>query len=60
MPLHKGKGKAVQQKNVKEMIHSSTFAKGKPKAKRIEMAVAAAYAQARKSGAKITRKRGRI
>ncbi len=49
MPLKKGKSKAVRNRNVKEMIHSKTFAKGKPKSKRIEMAVAAAYAQARRS-----------
>jgi hypothetical protein len=52
VPLKRGKSKATRNKNVKEMIHSKTFAEGKPKAKRIEMAVAAAYSQARRSGRK--------
>ena len=59
-PLKKGKSKAAISKNIKEMVKSSTFAPGKPAAKRQEMAVAAALDKARKSGAKIpkTSKKG--
>ena len=48
MPLAKGKSKKVIQMNVKEMIHSGH----EPK-----QAVAAAYHEARKSGAKLPRKK---
>ena len=48
MPLKKGKSKAVISSNIREMVHS-----GHPQ----NQAVAAALAQARKSGAKIPRKR---
>ena len=57
MPLRRGK-KAVSQ-NIKEMVKSPTFAPGKSKAKRQQMAVAAALDKARESGAKIPRKRKR-
>ena len=56
-PLRKGKSKTVISKNISEMVKSSTFAPGKPAAKRQKMAVAAALAKARKSGARIPRKR---
>ena len=47
-PLKKGKSKATISKNVKEMVKS-----GRPQ----EQAVAAALETARKSGAKIPRKK---
>jgi hypothetical protein len=48
MPLKKGKSQKVIKKNIKEMVHS-----GHPQ----KQAVAAALDQARKSGAKIPKKR---
>jgi hypothetical protein len=57
MPLKKGKSKKTISENISEMVKSSTFAKGKSKEKKIQMAVAAAYAKARKSGAKLPKKR---
>jgi len=48
MPLKSGKTQRVISKNISEMMHSSTFAKGKPKYKRHEMAVAAAMDKTRK------------
>jgi hypothetical protein len=53
MPLKKGKSKATISKNISEMIHSATFASGKSKAKKQQMATAAALDKARESGAKI-------
>lgn len=50
MPLLKGKGKKTISKNISEMIRS-----GHPK----RQAVAAALSQARKSGAKIPKKKRR-
>lgn len=49
MPLKKGKSKKVVKKNIEEMVHSGTFAKGKSSKKKVEMAVAAAYRMAGKS-----------
>ena len=48
MPLKKGKSKKVISKNIREMVHA-----GHPQ----KQAVAAALNQARKSGAKILKKR---
>lgn len=48
MPLKKGASKRVISKNIKEMVHS-----GHPQ----KQAVAAALDEARKSGAKIPRRR---
>ena len=48
MPLKKGKSKKVMKQNIKEMIHSGHSQK---------QAVAAAYSQARKSGARLPRKK---
>lgn len=48
MPLKKGKSKKIFSQNVREMVKS-----GHP----VKQAVAAAYAQARKSGAKLPRKK---
>lgn len=50
MPLHKGKSKKVIGENIKEMV-----AAGHPQ----KQAVAASLNQARKSGAKIPKKKGR-
>jgi len=48
MPLKKGKSKKVVSSNIREMVHS-----GHPR----KQAVAAALDQARRSGAKIPKKR---
>lgn len=48
MPLHKGKSKKVISENIREMIHA-----GHPQ----KQAVAAALSTARKSGAKIPKKK---
>lgn len=48
MPLHKGKSKKVISENIREMIHA-----GHPQ----KVAVAASLSQARKSGAKIPKKK---
>lgn len=50
MPLHKGKSRETIGENIKEMMAS-----GHPH----EVAIAAALDQARKSGAKIPKKRGK-
>lgn len=52
MPLKKGKGRKTVSKNIREMMHSETFAKGKSRKKKQEMAVAAAHEQERRSGRK--------
>ena len=57
MPLRKGKSKDVLTYNIGEMMHSPTFAEGKSKKKKQQMASAAAYSQARESGATLPRKR---
>ena len=51
MPLKEGKSKEVISENIREMVHS-----GHPQ----KQAVAAALDQARKSGAKIPKKRKRV
>lgn len=48
MPLKKGKSKKVRQENIREMIDSGHDPK---------QAVAAAYSQARKSGAKLPKRK---
>lgn len=48
MPLIKGKGKEIISQNIRELIHS-----GRPQ----KQAVAIALSQARKSGARIPKKR---
>ena len=48
MPLAKGKSKKVMKENIAEMVSS-----GHP----VKQAVAAAYHEARKSGAKLPRKK---
>jgi len=50
MPLKKGKGKKVVSQNIKEMMAS-----GYPQ----KQAVAASLSQARKSGAKIPKRKGK-
>jgi hypothetical protein len=57
MPLKSGKSKKVLTYNISEMMRSPTFAAGKSRKKKQSMAVAASYAQARKSGATLPRKR---
>jgi hypothetical protein len=57
MPLKKGKSRDVMTYNIGEMMRSPTFAEGKSKEKKQQMAVAAAYSQARKSGAKLPKKK---
>jgi len=46
MPLKPGKDKETIHRNIEEMVHSSTFARGKSKAKKVEMAQAAALREA--------------
>lgn len=50
MPLKKGKSKATISSNIREMVHA-----GHPQ----KQAVAAALSQARRSGAKIKKKKSR-
>lgn len=50
MPLKKGKSRKVISENISEMVHS-----GHPK----KQAIAAALNNARKSGAKILKKKGK-
>jgi ribosomal protein L12E/L44/L45/RPP1/RPP2 len=50
MPLKKGKSKKVMSQNIREMMHA-----GHPQ----KQAVAAAYAQARKSGSKVAKRKKR-
>ena len=47
MPLSSGSGQNVISSNIKEMMDSPTFAKGKSRAKKQQMAVAAAESKAR-------------
>ena len=59
MPLAGGSGQKVISSNIKEMMNSPTFAKGKGAGKRRQMAIAAAESKARggKSLAKDAMKR---
>ena len=57
MPLKPGKSKKVLTYNISELMRSPTFAEGKSKKKKQSMAVAASYSQARKSGARLSRKK---
>ena len=57
MPLRAGKSKKTISINIGELLRSGTFAAGKSPAKRRSMAAGAAYSQARKSGAKLPRKK---
>jgi hypothetical protein len=49
MPLKKGRSKKTISSNIREMVSSSTFARGKASKKRRQMAAAAAYRKAGKS-----------
>lgn len=55
MPLRKGKSKEVLTYNIGELMGSDTFAAGKSKKKKREMASAASYRQMR--GSKRKKKR---
>lgn len=57
MPLRKGKSKKVLTYNIGELMRSPTFAEGKSKKKKQQMSIAASYAQARRAGAKLPRKK---
>jgi hypothetical protein len=50
MPLKKGKSKKVRSENIREMVRA-----GHP----VKQAVAASYAEARRSGAKISKRKKR-
>lgn len=52
MPLKSGTSAATHGSNVKEMVESKTFGKGKSASTRRRMALAAAYRKARESGAR--------
>lgn len=47
MPLKSGRSKKTISGNIREMVRSKTFGKGKSAAKRRKMAAAAAYRKAR-------------
>lgn len=47
MPLKRGRSRKIVGANIREMVTSPTFARGKPARKRREMAAAAAYRKAR-------------
>lgn len=57
MPLKPGKSKKTLTYNLREMMNSPTFAEGKSKKKKQQMALAASYRSARESGGKFPRKR---
>lgn len=57
MPLKKGKSRKTMSYNIGEMMRSETFAADKTRKKRQEMAVAAAYRNARESGGRFPRKK---
>ena len=47
MPLKKGSSKKTVSSNIREMMRSSTFAKGKSRKKKQQMATAAALRKSR-------------
>lgn len=49
MPLTPGHSQETISSNIAETLESPTFAAGKPRKKKREMAIAAAYSSARKS-----------
>lgn len=55
-PLAKGSSQKTISSNIAEMIHSETFAEGKPRKKKLKMAQAAAYNKAGRSRKKRKRR----
>jgi len=56
MPLVKGSSQETISGNIREMMHSETFAEGKSRKKKLQMAQAAAYRAAGKSRKKRKRR----
>jgi hypothetical protein len=56
MPLVKGSSQETISGNIREMMHSETFAEGKSRKKKLQMAQAAAYHAAGKSRKKRKRR----
>ena len=59
MPLKSGKSRKTISFNIGEMLRSATFGEGKSSKKKRQMASAAAYDKARKSGAQLPRKKSK-